>query len=140
MSMSRCTFFTIVVVYTHRTRAHTHNCLCYFYSESTSLQDNSNSQATLTNWPTNPTSTPPTSSGSTTSRTKGSELFLHITPKPNESPAEALTRHYVLSQRDIEAIAHHVNEKSFLFSLERLWERRSLCVRFLFTYELPPRY
>ncbi|KAG0310743.1 hypothetical protein BGZ97_012335 [Linnemannia gamsii] len=80
----------------------------YVQIESTSLQDNSNSQATLTNWPTNPTSTPPTSSGSTTSRTKGSELFLHITPKPNESPAEALTRHYVLSQRDIEAIAHHL--------------------------------
>ncbi|KAF9150984.1 hypothetical protein BG015_007199 [Linnemannia schmuckeri] len=74
----------------------------------TSPQNNSTSQTTLTNWPANTPSTSPPTSGGSTSLRKGSELFLHITPKPNESPAEALTRHYVLSERDIEAIAHHL--------------------------------
>ncbi|KAH7047995.1 bacterial low temperature requirement A protein-domain-containing protein [Linnemannia elongata] len=75
--------------------------------EWTSPQNNSTSQTTLTSYPAASSTSPPTSGGPTSSR-KGSELFLHITPKPNESPADALTRHYELSQRDIEAIAHHL--------------------------------
>ncbi|KAI7830617.1 bacterial low temperature requirement A protein-domain-containing protein [Gamsiella multidivaricata] len=36
------------------------------------------------------------------------ELFLHITPLPHESPADALTRHHNLSPRDIHAIAQNL--------------------------------
>ncbi|KAF9904045.1 hypothetical protein EC991_003143 [Linnemannia zychae] len=56
------------------------------------------SETTLSAWPTRPDSTTPT---------KG-ELLLHVTPKPNESPSEALTRHYELSLRDLDAIAQHL--------------------------------
>ncbi|KAF8984213.1 hypothetical protein BGZ46_008623 [Entomortierella lignicola] len=36
------------------------------------------------------------------------ELFLHITPLPHESPADALTRNYNLSPRDIDTIANNL--------------------------------
>ncbi|KAF9095359.1 hypothetical protein BGX27_001292 [Mortierella sp. AM989] len=36
------------------------------------------------------------------------DIFLHITLSPHESPADALTRHYNLSPRDIDAVAHNL--------------------------------
>ncbi|KAF9926139.1 hypothetical protein FBU30_004215 [Linnemannia zychae] len=61
------------------------------------------SQTTLANWPSGARS----SQSGAVSPTKG-ELLLHITPKTGESPVEALTRHHVLSPRDIDTIAHHL--------------------------------
>ncbi|KAG0374060.1 hypothetical protein BGX24_010886 [Mortierella sp. AD032] len=69
-------------------------------SERPSCEANT-SQTTLSNWPGN--STQPGSRGAG----KG-ELLIHVTPKPNDTPSEALMRHYELSPRDLDAIAQHL--------------------------------
>ncbi|KAG0203613.1 hypothetical protein BGX28_004136 [Mortierella sp. GBA30] len=61
------------------------------------------SQATLTNW------TAPTPQHLNVPDTSvAEELYLHVTPLPHESPADAVKRPYSLSARDIDAIAQHL--------------------------------
>ncbi|KAF9375979.1 hypothetical protein CPB97_011122 [Podila verticillata] len=69
----------------------------------------SSSQTTIVNWPSQ--SELYLSKGLKDSKTHGKnheEVYLHVTPLPHESPADALTRPHSLSPRDIDAIAHHL--------------------------------
>ncbi len=65
------------------------------------------SQATLTNWASS-TSTILHSSNTPSPPSPSEELFLHVTPQAQESPADAIKRPYSLSSRDIDAIAYNV--------------------------------
>jgi hypothetical protein len=54
------------------------------------------------------------------------ELFLHVTPLPYESPADALTRNHSLSPRDIDTIAHHVRTRTHQTNRPSFNERQRL--------------